>query len=142
MTSSQIISSGLAASARDYAKLGELFRNGGALDGQQLVPGDWVIASTRLEGAHVAPGKVVVGGHAFAFGYGYQWWIPAGEKGDYSAIGVYNQFIYVNPAARCVIVKLSANPRYGVSELEADNKDEENMALIRAIADGLADQAE
>lgn len=30
-------------------------------------------------------------------GYGYQWWLMEGGKGDYSSIGVYNQFVYVYP---------------------------------------------
>ena len=36
-----------------------------------------------------------------------QWWHPSGATDDFSAIGVYGQYIYVNPANRTVIVKLS-----------------------------------
>ena len=32
-----------------------------------------------------------------AIGYGYQWWIPEGDQGEFMAIGVYGQWIYVNP---------------------------------------------
>ena len=54
-------------------------------------------------------------------GYGYQWWVPDLMSGDFMAVGVYNQFIYVSPKAKTVIVKLSANSLYGTSP-EANTK--------------------
>ena len=50
------------------------------------------------------------------------------------AIGVYNQFIFVDPDRETVIVKLSANPAYGTSDKEEDNKDRENLAALLAIS--------
>jgi len=125
---------GLNLTARDFAKIGELYRNKGVWGGQQIVPEAWVAASTQADAGHLAPGKVVVGGHIFPFGYGYQWWIPDGEVGEFSAIGVYNQFIYVDPSRKIVIVKLSANRKYGTSPDEAENREEETMEFLRAIA--------
>jgi CubicO group peptidase (beta-lactamase class C family) len=58
----------------------------------------------------------------------------ATKRGEFSAIGVYNQYIYVDPVSRTLLVKLSANPAYGTSEDEDDNKDEKNMALLQAIS--------
>jgi len=134
----EMVLGGLNLTARDYAKLGELYRHGGRVGDRQVLPEAWVAASTQVSAPHLAAGQVTVGGHKFAFGYGYQWWIPGGKQGDFSAIGVYNQFTYVNPKARATIVKLSANPRYGLSELESDNRDEENMAVLRAIAGSMS----
>ena len=79
-----------------------------------------------------------MGDHAFGMGYGYQWWLPEGDLGDYSAIGVYNQFVHVDPALGTVIVKLSANPAYGMSKDESTNRDLENIAALRAIARAVA----
>jgi len=47
-------------------------------------------------------------------GYGYQWWIPEQPKGDFMALGVYGQYIYVNPKKRVVIVKTSAFPHWKI----------------------------
>lgn len=118
--------------ARDYAKLGELFRLGGMWNGVQLVPAGWVAASTASDEPHLQPGRVMVGGHIFPFGYAHQWWVPAGDRGEFSAIGVYNQFVYVDPSARATVVKLSANRRYGLSTDESDNREGETVAFIRA----------
>jgi CubicO group peptidase (beta-lactamase class C family) len=125
---------GLLLTARDFARIGELYRNGGRWQGAQVVPADYVAASLARGEPHLAPGRPLVGGHAFPFGYGYQWWLPAGDDGEFSAIGVYNQFVYVDPSRGVVIVKLSANPAYGTSHDDADNKDEENLLALRAIA--------
>jgi len=47
---------GLNITARDYAKLGELYRLGGAFNGHQIVPADWVSASVVADAPHLVPG--------------------------------------------------------------------------------------
>lgn len=37
---------------------------------------------------------------------------PNKNQGDYLAIGVYNQFVYVNPSSGIVIARNSSNPNY------------------------------
>ena len=124
---------GLLFTARDFARLGELYRNDGVWQGERLLSADFVRASTRVMAPHLAPGAPLLAGHQMPLGYGYQWWLPEGEGGEFTAIGVYNQFIYVDPSRRSVVVKLSANPAYGLGDDEALNKDLENLAAIRAI---------
>ncbi|MDR3468633.1 MAG: serine hydrolase [Xanthobacteraceae bacterium] len=125
---------GLNMTARDFAKLGQLFLDRGVWNGRQIVPAEWVVASTRFDAPHLAPGKPLVSDHAFPLGYGFQWWLPPGDRGEFSGIGVYNQYVYVDPSRGVVIVKLSANPGYGTSKEEETNKDYENIAGLRAIA--------
>lgn len=125
---------GLLLTARDFAKLGELYRNGGKWNDRQIVPAQYVAASVKADAPHLLPGRPMVGDHALGPGYGYQWWLPDGDVGEYSAIGVYNQYVYVDPSRGVVIVKLSANPAYGTSKHEEDNKDNENIAVLRAIS--------
>lgn len=125
---------GLNLTARDFAKIGELYRNQGLWGGKQIVPKVWVAESVTSQAAHLQPGQVIVGGHVFPFGYGYQWWIPQGEDGEFSAIGVYNQFVYVDPSRQTVIVKLSANRTYGSTTEEAENQEEQTLDFLRAVA--------
>jgi len=124
---------GTLLTARDFARIGELYRLGGLWNGRQIVPAEYVARSIVWDSPHLAPGQPFVGGHRFPLGYGYQWWIPAGDRGEFSAIGVYNQYVYVDPSRDIVIVKLSANPAYGTSHSDEDNKDEENIFGFRAI---------
>ena len=126
---------GLNATARDYAKLGELYRKEGVWRGQQIVPRDWVRASVTPDAPHLHYGAS--GNAIFPLGYGYQWWVLDGDQGEYSAVGVYNQFIYVNPAERLVIVKLSAYSDYATSHDISAYRELETFAFFRAIAAAL-----
>ena len=89
--------------------------------GRSTVPGE----------PHLQPGKKPRSDTTF--GYGYQWWLPpTGDEGEYSAIGVYNQFIYVNPTRGIVIAKTSASQNYGADE--TTDREIETLALFSEIA--------
>jgi CubicO group peptidase (beta-lactamase class C family) len=88
--------------------------NGGEANGRRILPKQWLEESTRPLG-DAKPG------------YGYQWWM--GQKpGSFQAVGLQGQFIYVDPASRTVIVKLSYFP--------PDNRDasEETAAFFTAVS--------
>ncbi|KZL17820.1 6-aminohexanoate-dimer hydrolase [Pseudovibrio axinellae] len=127
---------GLNATARDYAKLGELFRNNGNWNGKQIVSPQWVKSSVTPDAPHLMPVEGLQS--IFDLGYGYQWWVFDGQQGEFSAIGVYNQFIYVNPTTNLVIVKLSANSEYGTKgDAEEANKEFATIDMLRAISNSL-----
>ena len=127
---------GLNATARDYAKLGEIYRLGGQFNGAQIVPADWVRASVTPDAPHLQPAE---GNTMFGLGYGHQWWVPAGTDGEFSAIGVYNQFIFVNPLRKTVSVKLSANSDYGETASEGSYREHETIEFFRAITKSFSD---
>ena len=122
----EMVLGGLNLTLRDYAKLGTLFLNEGQFNGKQIIPKKWVEASVIPDGVHVQPGEDVLG-------YGYQWWIPQSDYGEYMAMGVYGQYIYVNPLTKTVIVKLSANPKYNDKAFVPSN-DFAHLEFFRAIA--------
>jgi len=125
----EMVFGGLSITARDYAKIGELYRNHGRFNGRQIVPAQWIKAAVTPDAPHIMPGS----DPEFPFGYGYQWWVPEGDEGEYSAIGVYNQFVYVNPARGLTIVKLSANSDYATTPDESSWREVETLELFRAI---------
>ncbi len=132
-TGMEVALGGLNASLRDYARFGLLYLNEGRWQGRQIVPRQWVRDSTSPGAPHLVPGKDNPASSS-PWGYGYHWWIPEPHQGDYTASGVYNQYIYVNPAARVVIVKNSANRRYLVERQESKDL---HVAMFRAIAAAL-----
>ena len=95
----------LAASARDFAKLGRLYLNGGSWDGEQLLSADWIAQSTQTgqvqEDSWPEDYKTIGW-----WNYGYQWWMGSKDAGDYFALGKDGQFLYVNPAKDVIIVRL------------------------------------
>jgi len=130
-TGAEMAGGGLNAALRDYARLGALYLNGGSWNGARIVPEDWVKASVTPDAPHLMPGPRP--GAAVPLGYGYQWWVPD-NSGVYSAIGIYNQFVFVDPKARVVIAKSSAFRGYATSTAPEAYKGVENFALFRAIA--------
>jgi len=99
----EFFGAGFNATLRDYGRFGLLMLNKGIANKKQVVPADWVKESTVPDEGYepVAEGE--------ALGYQYQWWtIPNSDA--YLAIGLHNQFIYIDPKNSTVIVKLSYTP--------------------------------
>lgn len=118
---------GLSVSLRDYARFARLYLNEGSYEGKQILEKQWIQDSMDISAKYSKPGA---NHDAYnAIGYGYQWWIPEGDKGEFMAIGVYGQWIYVNPANRVIIVKLSADPNFMEKGYEL-----KHVELFRAIA--------
>lgn len=100
---------GLAASARDYAKLGLLYLSKGKLGEKQIVPEQWVHDSVTPNATHLLPGDNPASSNPS--GYAYQWWTPRNPDGDFLARGIWGQNIYVHPKNEVVIVKLAADEK-------------------------------
>ncbi len=75
----------------DMAKIGYLYLNEGRWGGEQVVPAQWVSASTR---------KHISG--TLQDGYGYQWWVTT--DGAFMALGYAGQYIVVVPEQGLVVV--------------------------------------
>ncbi|MDD4729552.1 MAG: serine hydrolase [Dysgonamonadaceae bacterium] len=101
---------GLNACLRDFAKIGRLYLNKGNWEGKQIVPEAWFESSISSIEEHLQPASE--NSSDSGIGYGYQWWILDGDEGEFLAMGVFNQYIYVNPTTNTVIVKNSANKNY------------------------------
>lgn len=105
------------ATARDYAKFGELYRNDGvAPNGQRILPPGWTEWSRRstLGASYGAGFWTNDGGGPFA-----RLRIKNGFPGDgYFASGFLGQRIYIVPSAKLVIVRcgLSAPPEFGIED--------------------------
>lgn len=127
---------GLNVSLRDYAKLGWLYLNQGTWTDkqghtQQIVPKQWVLDSTTADAPHLLAGENNPASSS-SFGYGYQWWLPLDAEDEFSAQGIYNQYIYIDPDQRLVIVKNSANYRFTDKSLLWSAK---HYAMFRAISE-------
>ena len=87
----------LNACARDFAKIGRLYKNKGNWNGKQIISEKWVMESTKLD--------TTEGSAPY---YQYQWWLPKPGEG-FVAVGILGQYIYVNPKKDIVIVRLGKN---------------------------------
>jgi hypothetical protein len=132
---------GLNVTLRDYAKLGWLYLNLGQwknAQGQtrQIVPKQWVVDSTTADAPHLVAGKNNPASTSSS-GYGYQWWLPLNADDEFAAQGIYNQYIYIDPDQKLVIVKNSANYRFTDKSLHWSAK---HYAMFRKISEHFADK--
>jgi CubicO group peptidase (beta-lactamase class C family) len=98
---------GLALTARDTAKLGQLYLQNGRWGNEQIVPESWVRESLKMHVDLAGPGQP-------RGGYGYLWWIGAPDprgKGLQDvpyARGRLGQYIFAVPEHDMVVVVLGS----------------------------------
>lgn len=107
-------SSYMWASARDWARLGQLYLNDGNWYGEQILPKGWVnYTVTPTEGTDKGQ-------------YGAQWWLNVGASDDssnrllpdvptdmYMMDGYEGQRVFVVPSKKLVVVRLGQNKKGG-----------------------------
>ncbi|MGE7468224.1 serine hydrolase domain-containing protein [Bosea sp. NPDC003192] len=108
-------------SARDLARFGVLYTNGGSWNGRQLVPAAWVRESTAPHAATDRPTR----------GYAYMWWtLPEGGFGRGAALasGYGGQLLAIVPDKRLVMVQTAETRRSGIGTRTRDF-----IAMLRKI---------
>ncbi|UYG03375.1 beta-lactamase family protein [Halomonas sp. LR3S48] len=111
---------GFNATLRDLGRFGLMMLDMGEANGVQVLSRDWVESATVSD-----PGYERISEDA-SIGYQYQWWTFP-EREAYSAIGIYNQFVYIDPLSRTVIVKLSHTP-------DAQGWEDDTLAFFEKIS--------
>ena len=100
---------GISAASRDLGRFGELMRRRGMAGNRQGLPG-WWIDDIRAKGDPAAWQKGEMA-HLLPRGrYRSKWYSTGNDHDAYCAIGIHGQWIYIDPAAEMVIVKLSSQP--------------------------------
>ena len=119
---------GICVTLRDLARLGEMVRQTGKANGQQVVPESW-IADMWAKGdpRAWAKGDMV---NLFPKGrYRSQWYVSDEVGTALCAIGIHGQWIYIDPKEELVIVKQSSQRL--PSDLRSDLL---TLALFQTIA--------
>jgi CubicO group peptidase (beta-lactamase class C family) len=93
----------LAATARDFAKIGMLYLRGGKWRNERIVNEEWIGNSTTITEKDGASWK-----------YQFQWWQPFRDRSHFMMAGHLGQYVYVNPETHVVVVRLGTS-RGGLS---------------------------
>jgi CubicO group peptidase (beta-lactamase class C family) len=95
---------GLHLTTRELGLFGQLYLQAGRWEGEQVLPPDFVAASTTAK---------VSGGYPEFVRYGYLWWISTDSIGRpaFFASGAGGQYVYVLPALDLVIVMTTATSK-------------------------------
>ena len=101
---------GFGATLRDLARFGQMVLNEGRFNGQQVVSRKW-IADIKNNGSNQAWRTGQYRGYWNPEGaYRSLWYVTGDTDGSFEAIGIHGQRLYINPARKLVIVRLSSGP--------------------------------
>ena len=130
-TGTPIGASHALASARDWARLGQLYLDDGVVAGRRLLPPGWVQAATTptLGTGYGAgwwtnrqPGRVP--------GWGVPWGLPSAPADTFFARGFMGQYVVVVPSRQLVLVRLSVSTQRGDDIEETDRIVREVLAVL------------
>ena len=103
----EMAGSGFSARLRDYGRFGLFFLGGGVAQGEEILPSGWT--------TEAGTPKVLKNGKPLE--YGYFWW-PAwatkanpNPQGAYAAVGIFGQYIYIDPKEQLVIAAWGARSK-------------------------------
>jgi CubicO group peptidase (beta-lactamase class C family) len=98
---------GICVLPRDLLRFGELVRNRGYANGQQVIPERWIKECS--DGGSLDAWERGESAKEFPAGsYRNKWYQTGNEHRVMLAIGIHSQWIYVNPVTEVTIVKLSS----------------------------------
>lgn len=110
---------GLNATALDLAKVGQMLLNKGEFNGEKILPSK--VVENIISGGDVNAFAKSGAAEAGLSGWSYkdQFWIRNNADHAYTAIGVYGQWLYIDPTKKVVIVKQSSLPQADNAEVDA-----------------------
>ena len=100
---------GINATLEDFGKFGLFILD--EFKQPARLSADW-LHQTRHPGESFRRAPAIYGD----WGYSNHWWLPKESTGDFSAIGIWGQFVYINPEENVVIVKASADRNFKAHE--------------------------
>jgi CubicO group peptidase (beta-lactamase class C family) len=119
---------GVSVSPRDLARVGEMMRLRGVVNGRRIVPESW-IRDTLTVGSEAA-WKTGDFAHLVENGrYRNKWYQTGFDSGAFFAIGIHGQWLYVDPSTEVVMVKMSSQP-----EPVDDPLDRQCVAFFQAVS--------
>ncbi|MDH3222944.1 MAG: beta-lactamase family protein [Gemmatimonadota bacterium] len=128
-----ILSSQVYTNARDLARFGLLYLNGGEWDGERLISEQWIDFVRTPAPATAESGNF----------YGGQWWLVPDDRNDvphdaYSTAGNRGQYVVVVPSHDMVIVRRGLD--YGRQGFDRWDLTREVLKAVDAVSDGDAPQ--
>ena len=111
-----VATGGMNSTVRDLALFGTLTLNRGKIDGKQIIPQLWVdetLKITQADKDRYLKNDVYVPARMPWVAYKNYWWILDETKGEYCAVGIHGQVLYINRSADLVIAYFSSQPTAG-----------------------------
>ena len=106
-----VATGGMTTTLRDAARFGQMILNRGQVNGEQVIPAHWIDQSLRVTAKDKQKMKSNSKYQDNSWtAYKNMWWIIDDEQGEYAAVGIHGQVIYINRSANVVIAYFSSQP--------------------------------
>jgi len=112
----------IQAATRDFARFGQFIMNGAEINGERIVPEDWIERATTKRIGYGLPGE----------GYGFQWWTY--DSGAYAARGIFGQGIYIDPERELVI---ATNSSWSTALGNVDDENAQRERFYQTIVEAI-----
>ena len=112
----------IQASTRDFARFGQFILDGAEIDGQRIVPEDWLARATTKRIGYGLPGQ----------GYGFQWWTY--DSGAFAARGIFGQGIYIDPSRNLII---ATNSSWSTALGDVDGENAKREQFYQTVIDAI-----
>ena len=116
----------IQAATRDYARFGQFILDGAEIDGERIVPDDWIARATTKRIGYGLPGQ----------GYGFQWWTY--DSGAFAARGIFGQGIYIDPNRNLII---ATNSSWSTALGNVDDENAKRETFYQTVVDAIDAEA-
>ena len=105
------VTGGMNSTARDALRFGIMVRDRGQYNGQRIIPASWIDATLDVSDRLLANMQANTKYQNESWSaYHNMWWILDATAGEYCAVGIHGQVIYINRRADTVMVWFSSQP--------------------------------
>jgi CubicO group peptidase (beta-lactamase class C family) len=118
---------GFCIALRDFARIGQLFLNGGSANGRQVVPESWISECRNARQIPFHPTSY--GANLAGALYHNQWWQLDGRT---VAMGIHGQMIAIDHSSDMIVAFLSSSP-----QPNAIRERQEQLRIVAAVSDAL-----
>jgi CubicO group peptidase (beta-lactamase class C family) len=106
-----VATGGMNTTLRDAARFGSMIRNRGQFGGRQVVPAAWIDETVKVsDGDRARMRANPTYEEAPWEAYRNMWWVLDSKIGEYAAVGIHGQVIYINQKQDLVICMFSSHP--------------------------------
>jgi CubicO group peptidase (beta-lactamase class C family) len=109
-----VVTGGMNSTTRDAAKFAMMVRDRGAFNGQQIIPSSWIDETLNVsEKLRKNMSDNLIYSEEPWTSYHNMWWVIDEKKGEFCAMGIHGQVMYINRSTDTVMVWFSSQPVAG-----------------------------
>ena len=127
-----VATAGMNTTLRDVARFGSMILNDGQYNGEQIIPKEWltqIITITDKDKNKMFTNEKYKNESWQA--YKNMWWVLDAKQGEFAAVGIHGQVIYINKSKNVVAAMFSSQPKASAAN---NQQFRDKLRAIRQVA--------